>query len=347
MGTSTNQDFQQWLSNFDHEWQDRQREKNMGQWDKSKCVKTIDRESGRTFYTDPDTGETREYHNREVEDGSKIITPEQQALIEAAKKAKQQRELIEKWSGGKKEKFVFVNTNADFSGVPAAMVTRLIYLSTYAAYPIEQKSDTSLGNPLIRCGKQLTRKDLAEVLGISERHSANFIKSVCPQFISEDEAGGLYLVKGLFVRGGLQKKQFVQYQKIYNKGIRKLYKAANGKYHAQLGYIFMMMPYINLEYNILCWNPLETDIQKVCPMSPKQFCQSVGYSLPNLNRLMTIYRDVMFDVNGKQEHFCKIISNWNDQSNAMICINPAVIYSGTGVHRLEVMNIFFNEKSSD
>lgn len=167
---------------------------------------------------------------------------------------------------------------------------------------------------------------------------------MCQRFISEDESGGLFLVKEVFTRGNLQKKQFVQYQKIFNKGVRKLYKATNGKYHAQLGYIFMVIPYINLEYNILCWNPLETDIEKVRPMTTKQFCQSVGYRLSNLNRLMTIYRDIVFDVNGKKEHFCKIVSNWNDQDNAMICINPAVIYSGKGVHRLDVMRIFFNEK---
>lgn len=314
----------------------------------------VDKDSGRIFRVNPDTGEVREYYNTDVEIGSRIITPDEQERIAEAKKAREQRELMKSWrlqGCNKREKFIFVSTKVDFPGVPPAMVTRLIYLSTYAAYSaiagmVKKKGDKSLGNPLICNGVPLQRKDLAKVLSISKRHTANFFKAVCPQFIREDEQGNLFLVKGFFSRGGLRKKQFVQYQKVYNNGVRKLYEAANGKYHTQLGYIFMMIPYISVEYNILCWNPMETEMEKVCPISPKEFCTIVGYSLPNLNRLMKVYRSIMFDVCGKREHFCKIVCDWNDQSNAMICINPAVIYSGTGIHHLEIMKLFFNESQA-
>ena len=310
-------------------------------------IRFVDEESGRIFHVNPDTGDAKEYVNMDVELGSRITPPDELKRQRAAKAERESRDLMNLWGKDKKEKFVFINSAIDFSNVPPAMVTRLIYLSTYAAYTTQADRDKvfdkSLGTPLVRNGEHLQRKDLAKVLGISERHAVNFVKSVCPRFVCEDEAGGLYLVKGFFARGGLKKKQFIQYQRIYNKGVRKLYEAAKGKYHAQLGYIFMMIPYINIENNVICWNPMETEMEKVRPMTPKEFCTRIGYNTANLNRLMNTYQSIMFDVNGKQEHFCKFVCGWNKQKDAIICVNPAVIYAGTAVRRLDIMKLFFNE----
>ncbi len=310
-------------------------------------MRFVDQESGRIFHINSVTGEAKEYYNMDVEVGSRIITPDEQKRQKDAKAEREQRDLMKLWGREKREKFVFVNSAIDFSNVPPAMVTRLIYLSTFAAYAKANKDgmtfDKSMGTPLVRNGEHLQRKHLAEVLGISERHAVNFVKSVCPQFVCEDETGGLYLVKGFFARGGLKKKQFVQYQRLYNKGVRRLYEAAKGKYHAQLGYVFMMIPYISIEYNILCWDPMQAEMEKIRPMTPKEFCSRIGYSIANLNRLMNTYQSIMFDVNGKQEHFCKFMCEWNKQKDAIICVNPAVIYAGTEAHRLDIMKLFFNE----
>ena len=337
------------LAEQERKWQERQQDRRLhevygSQFDILKWERTVDEESGMIIYTNPDNGERKEYYRTEVEYGTRMISPDEQKRIQAAKDKREQREHQVK---DKKDKFVFINSAIDFSNVPPAMVTRLIYLSTYAAYITQAEKDKvfdkSLGTPLVRNGVHLQRKDLAKVLDISPRHAVNFVKSVCPQFVCEDDAGGLYLVKGFFARGGLKKKQFIQYQRIYNKGVRKLYEAAKRKYHAQLGYIFMMIPYINIEHNVLCWNPLEKDMEKVRPMTPKEFCTQIENSTKNLSRLMNQYKDITFDVDGKQEYFCKVMSEWNNQKNGIICVNPAVIYAGSDAHRLDIMKLFFNE----
>lgn len=292
-----------------------------------------------------ETGEVKDTVSFIVESGSYVVTPKQQEQRRKAREERIKKAMLR--NGKKAEKFVFVDAKINFEGVSPAMVTRLLYLSTYAGYKDEMGKDCpkDLGNPIIKNGIHLQKKDIAEVLQLSERHAANFLKEVCPTYVTEDKNGFLYLDSQSFVRGGLKKKNFKQYQQIYKNGVRRLYEAAKGKKHTQLGYVFMMIPFINIEHNVLCWNPDVKDMDKVLPMSPKEFCITVGYSYSNLNRLMKIYRTVTFDVEGRKEHLCKIISNRNDQPNAMICINPAVIYAGTTQSRLEISRLYFRERT--
>lgn len=350
MATEENNAFMQHLAEQDRKWQERQRDKHLHDVYGSRCTiweweKHIDDESGAIYYANPETGEVKEYYRTEVEVGTRIIPPDEQKRMKAAREKRLEREMIQKMthSGEKAEQFVFIDANINFRGVSPAMVTRLLYLSTYAGY--KNKHPKGFGNPLIKRGVHLQKKDIAEVLQLSERTAASFLKEVCPTYIKEDANGYLYLNSRSFVRGGLKKRDFKQYQKIYNNGIRKLYEAAKGKNHKQLGHVFMMIPFINIKYNILCHNPGETDVDKVIPMSPKEFCKEVGYSYSNLNRLMNIYSSVTFDVEGRKEHLCKIVGDWNDQPNAKICINPAVIYAGTPGKRLEISKLYFSERT--
>lgn len=245
-------------------------------------MRYVDEKSGRIFHIDPGTGESREYHNMDVEIGSRIISPDEQKRQRAAK-AERERRAIER-GGKREEKFVFVDANIDFSGMRPATITKLIYLSTYAGY----RGSRNRKSPLIKNGTHLKKKDLADVLQISERRAASFLKEVSPMYVYEDRSGYLYLNGQSFIRGGLRKKSFKQYQQIYHNGVRRLYEASKGKKHTQLGYVFMMISHINIEHNILCWNPEEADIAKVAPMTPKEFCSMVGYDPSNIGRLMKI-----------------------------------------------------------
>lgn len=128
-------------------------------------IRYVDEKSGRIFHIDPGTGESREYHNMDVEIGSRIISPDEQKRQRAAK-VERERRAIER-GGKREEKFVFVDANIDFSGMRPATITRLIYLSTYAGYSEGRKRKS----PLTRRGVHLKRKDLADVLQISERHA--------------------------------------------------------------------------------------------------------------------------------------------------------------------------------
>jgi len=348
-----NNEFKKILAEQDRQWQERQQDKRLhdaygSQFDILKWDRYVDDESGTILYTNHESGETKEYYLTEIECGTRIIPPDEQKRMQAAKEERIMRDL--RRGGKRKEKFVFVDAHIGFEGVSPAMVTRLIYLSTFAGYKSElgkecPKEKQEFGNPIIQNGVHLQKKDLAGVLKLSERNAAYFMKEVCPNYVQEDEDGFLYLDSNSFVRGGLKKRDFKRYQQIYSNGVRRLYEAANGRNLKQLGYVFMMIPFINIEHNILCFNPEETDMDRVIPMSPKEFCGAVGFAYSNLNRLMSVYSSIMFSVNGRKEHFVKLICDYNGQENGKILINPKVIYAGSALNRLEITRLFFAEKT--
>lgn len=230
--------------------------------------------------------------------------------------------------------YYFVRSDSRFEGVSPAMVTRLIYLSTYARYD----------NAVMRTRKtHMERKNLPAVLGLSARHTANFWKEVSPKYVYEDENGFLYLNEAFFKRGKLQRKGFIQYQQFYDKGVRALYSAANGMYHKQLGYLFKLLPFINIEYNLVCWNPFETDINKIELLSISEFCEQIGYDISHIDRLLKVYNKVRFPVDGRMERFCTMIYNGLDTYHTKICINPNIFYDGTNSGYIEVSKLCFDD----
>lgn len=231
--------------------------------------------------------------------------------------------------------FTFIKKELSFKGVPPAMITRLIYLSSYMQYD---------GNKLmLSTRKAMTRKDLASVLGISPRNAVNFWSSLSPDFIAEDGTGALVLNEEIFKRGRRVHGDRVPCERIFQNGVRRLYEAANGKYHKQMGYLFELLPYINIEYNVLCWNSYEKDIHNIKPLSLADFCELVGYSHDNIDKLKKIYSGIRFPVGDREELFCKLVYDGIHSNRAKICINPRILYSGTRPKRSEVLELFFND----
>ena len=101
-----------------------------------------------------------------------------------------------------------------------------------------------------------------------------------------------------------------------------------------------MLPYINIEFNLLCYNPLETELEKVQLMSLADFCAEIDYNVSNLNRLMQIYRKLRFEVNGIQERFCSFSYDGIDRTQSTIAVNPHVLYNGSDYRKVEVLGAF-------
>lgn len=263
-----------------------------------------------------------------------IITSREELQRRAEEKQKRlEHEATRYRSNGRK--YYFVKSDSKFNDISPAMVTRLIYLSTYVGY----------GNSvlMLTAKTKMKRVDLQDILGLSKRHTVNFWKEVNSLYVSEDENGYLVLNDDMFKRGKLKRKQSIPYQQFYIDGVRKLYEAASVSQHKQLGYLFSMLPYISVEYNLLCHNPYEKDMGKVKLMSIAEFCNEIGYSISNVGRLKRIYNAVRFDVDGRQERFCTMIYNGLDENSAKICINPNVLYAGTNEGCIEVSKLYFRD----
>ena len=289
-------------------------------------------EMGEYAIVDTETGE----EVGEINSGDIIISAHERQRRARMKKEREEHEINR--YRGKGERYIFVNTMFDFSELSPSTVTKLIYLSTYAGYD----------NLLVlnaKSKKEIKRSDLPKILGVSKRTSERFWNSVKAYYIREDEeTGKLWLNDEIFKRGKLKSKTAIDYQQFYFNGVRSLYKHANGKNHNYLGYLFQLIPFINREWNVVCENPFETDLDNVQLVTMKDFCAYIGYKdTSSISKLKRIYDALEFDVNGKKQRFCALTYTGLDSGTARICINPEVFYVGSNKGRVDVLKLFYKE----
>lgn len=265
--------------------------------------------------------------------GSIIYTPEDQKNHKEWKEHLQQRRKRRAQSSALGRNFYFLNRNVSFDGLSPATAARLVYLATYTSH---------YDNRLQRSERRLMqRKDLPSVLGVSPATADRFWKEVSPRYVMESDDGLLFTAKEAFVRGGISSES---YHRVWVDGVRQVYRKTDIKHHGHLGYIFQLLPYVNIEYNCLCHNIMETDSRELDFMTVAELCELIGYDQANFHRLKKVYRSIEFDVGGgRMERFCNFVYDGLDQSKAKIYINPHVVYSGTNYKQVEILGAFCND----
>lgn len=283
------------------------------------------------FAVNKNTGEMLNTVTIIAPSGSRVETPEQRWQNKRGQGIAQSRKLRET-ANKELGKFFFVHNKTDFNDISPAALTRLIFLNTYLDYKNNQL--------MLRRDTPMHRKDLIKVLGIPKATMSRFWNEVNPKYIRETDNGLIFTNNDFFIRGYLNKSQKTDnamYRKFFVTGIRKLYKSTSISNHKHLGYIFQLLPYINIEYNIVCHNPLEQDYTKINPMTLQEFCSFIGYSINNIGRLLCTYKHIRFDGDGA---FCKFVNDGIDRNNSEIFINPHVLYGGSDYKKVEVLGIF-------
>ena len=289
----------------------------------------MDDSTGQTLAVERCTGEVYDTFTGTFAIGTQFITPEQQrensrrkqAMLERLEReenARLQREAHRKLGNS----FYFIPTSERFDGLSPATVTRLIYLNTFLALD---------NHRLMRKQRSpMKRDDLHEVLGVSKSTANRFFDEVTPQYIQETDTG-LLVNKDVFMRGKIHNPQHEQLMKFYCVGVQTLYKAVKISKHARLGSLFKLLPFINIEWNLLCRPEcvMEKDLNKIELLSMADFCELIGFDVSHLNDLAASYKEIVFDVDGRKELFCAMTYDGVHADTAKICINPHILYSGT------------------
>lgn len=280
------------------------------------------------------TGEVIEAYTAIVPKGSLIYTPEDQGQYrlrvqrEAEAAAKKAERKLRRKAG---DKYYFVLSDFGGDELQPATKARLIFLATFIEY------DTGR---LMRTQRTPIRwKDLPEVMGISQSEVYRFRKEVAGSYIT-DRDGVLFAKDTVFFRGKFAQDREGRYQQFFISAVRQLYRETPANRHKYLGYVFAMLPWINLEYNLLCHNPEELDLANVEQITVAEFCKLIGYSEKNRTRLLRIYKSITFLANGKEECFCSFVTNGADMKTARIFVNPHILYKGSKIESVMILGKF-------
>lgn len=280
------------------------------------------------------TGEVVEAYTAIVPKGSLIYTPEDQERYhlrvqrEAEAAAKKAERKLRRKAG---DKYYFVRSDFGGDDLQPATKARLIFLATFIEY------DTGRLMRTLRI--PMRWEDLPEVMNISQSEVYRFRKEVAGSYII-DHGGALFAKDTAFFRGKFARNREGRYQQFFISAVRQLYRETPANRHKYLGYVFAMLPWVNLEYNILCHNPEEQNLANIEQITVSEFCELIGYSEKNKKRLLRIYKSITFLANGKNEYFCSFVTNGADIDTAQIFINPHILYKGSKAESVMILGKF-------
>lgn len=296
-------------------------------------------DDGNKIYKDRKTGKEYKSITEEVEcpEGSKIVIYHPAQLEAMDRKNRQEIERVR--NNGLS--FYFCLSEDRRGMLEPQTIARLFYLATFI-----HPNDNVLRYD---DGTAIKRGELSRLMLLSTGALHEFLKEVSERYLFR-QSDGTMTISHDFFRGKMDKHMQHDadngYQKVFIKSLRELYKQTPTRKHRYLGYLFLLLPFINWEYNVLCWNADEKDAKKINPMSLSDFCNAIGYDDNggcNSQKLVNAYNQLTFTFRGEEMDVCSYLNNVTTGKKYFV-INPDVIYRGHDRRKVEGFGVFFPHK---
>lgn len=221
---------------------------------------------------------------------------------------------------------------------PVADVSRIVFLTTYLSYRGYLTGDNH---------RALSKKAVKRLLGLSASKFYAFWNLALESHLLDEKDGKIFPDHGTFRKGILRKAEIARkaesgryVTRLYIDGIRRLIDGPYSQSAKVAGYIFQLIPFVNREFNIVCHNPLETDLNKVNPMTFPELCDLVGYHKQNAHRMRGQLTGMKITVDGVEQ---QAVSYENYPSGSLkygIFINPNIYYAGGDSAAVELLGAF-------
>ena len=239
-----------------------------------------------------------------------------------------------------------------------ATLTRFIYLSTFIRYYDNENNDIiteEINNrkfikKVIGCSVLMNSRtylktdNLSRFLGVSDRTSRDFLRECIDNDMMYIKNDKIYITSKYVFCGEI--KNFIKlsgncHMRLYVDCVRNIYKRASIEEHKLLGYLFMMIPFVNIEWNTLCHNQFEKNIDNIDRMTTQEFANIIGYNKKNVYRLHNKLLNIKV-----AEEFAISITMYGSKS--YIFVNPKIFYSGENKEKIrEICNFLAPKESND
>lgn len=210
-----------------------------------------------------------------------------------------------------------------------ALAFRFIYLCTYINY--EGELLFGMGNAY------MTEKDLMEVLRMKHSMTSKVKKLLLDyELISIDKETKHIKVNTKYCnRGVFTSKDYKdQSTRVFDDGIQKLYKSSMVTEHKKLGIVISLLPYMNIQFNIICHNPKEKIMTNIIPLSSREICEITDYSSQYYSKLIDVLTTTT--VNDKP-----LVMYTKAGDVESYIINPSIFYRGSNIENLKyLVNLF-------
>ena len=254
-----------------------------------------------------------------IPEGTKIITPLQREIIN-------QKSEIKSFVTSRKQnkKFTFFNIEDDYNDISPETLCRLVYLSTYLRF-----GDNVLMATQIRAMKE---DDIIKILGIARSTYYMFKNETFGKYILFNSEDGTYRISSkILKRNKLRRTESNRWQRIYHIEFRALYNSITSNQHKLIGKLLLLLPFLNIETNVLCYDRFETDMKILKPLTLKDASIQLYFDPERVHRLKKDFERLTYRCGKKVKRFCKL-SDEKTITNKAIYYNPEIIYGGFDPH---------------
>lgn len=207
---------------------------------------------------------------------------------------------------------------------------RFIYLCTYLKYN-DNKLMINKNNKYI----PLYEQDLQDILKLSTREYQYTKKALIDnKLIYIDKEKIVCINNNIAIRGniGNTKKDYIR---IFNNSIQDIYNKSLPKEHKRLYLFIELLPYVNYNLNVLCFNPEETTPELIKPLTLEDMTKILNmYKGNNKYKLQKLLLNTF--VNNT-----KVMMINKDYKKEFYIINPCIYYKGNKIENINYLNNLF------
>jgi hypothetical protein len=234
-------------------------------------------------------------------------------------------------------KFVFAffescKTMGDlYPSLTQADLARLMFVGTYTGYRtgrLQHDNGTAIG-----------KKALEKLIGISRNKFAEFYRKLITDNILQEVDDEIYVNPGVFYRGSVKEVGYrldeYRHTRLFRKTVRDLYVKYTGRETAQLAIVYAVLPFLNFDTNVVCFNPKETNDDEIHPMNLENLAALLNYK--DTHKLKRALESVKID--GQPVFW--LPQNVHDKRQRRIIVNPRVVFAGNA-ESLRAIKVLFN-----
>ena len=186
-------------------------------------------------------------------------------------------------------------------------------------------------------GKKIKANELEKILNLSRNETSKTKTYLINQGLIKIDDDKTIEVNNDYVKRGQLKGNLIDMDviRVFNNGFNRLYDGAKARQHKKLVTFIKILPYLNINYNIICTNPMEKDISLIKPLSWTKLGRLIGLSEANIKR----FRKEIWNLKIEEKVVIGEFSTFS--CGKSIVINPEVYYKGNNIEDLKgLVNLF-------
>jgi hypothetical protein len=218
-----------------------------------------------------------------------------------------------------------------YPSLTQADLARLMFVGTYTGYRTGRLQHDN--------GRVIDKKALEVLVGISRNKFAEFYRKLVNEEILQEVDGELFVNPTVFYRGPIKdigyKLDEYRHTRLFRKTVRELYEKYTGRATTQLAVIYAVLPFLNFDTNVVCFNPKETNDDEIKPMNLENLAALLHYQ--DTHKLKRALESVKID--GQPVFW--LPQNVHDKRQRRIIVNPRIVFAGSA-ESLRAIKVLFN-----